>query len=263
LNHSPDVDNKRTLIVAHRGASTDAPENTLAAFDEAWRQGADAIETDLRVTRDGVVVCSHDASTARCGDRELDIARSTYEQLLTVDVGSWQDDRFAGQRIPTLEQVLATVPDGKCVFLEIKDRAVCLNAVRAAMNATGINSGQVVIIAFDADVVPTARRIMPDGRANWLTAFQEDGDSAYRPSVRAILETLKSVGATGLGCQADKRIVNPAFVRRLADAGYSTHVWTVDKPHDARHFLSVGIESLTTNAPRMAIEQRDRKGTDD
>lgn len=251
------------MIIAHRGASADAPENTLAAFDEAWRQGADAIETDLRVTRDGVIVCSHDASTARCGDRELDIAGSTAEQLLTVDVGSWQDARFAGQRIPTLEQVLATVPDGKCVFLEIKGPAVPLDVVHLAMSANGIDAGQVVIIAFDADIVATARGIMPDGRANWLTAFQEDGDSAYRPSLRTILETLKSAGATGLGCQADKRIVTPAFVRRLADAGYSTHVWTVNRPHDARHFLSVGVESLTTDAPRMVIEQRDRKGTDD
>ncbi len=100
-------------VIAHRGASFNAPENTLAAFRLAWQQGADGIEGDFYLTDDGEIVCLHDSDTGRTGDRKLSVGQSTLEQLRTVDVGISKGEKFRGERIPTLAEVLAVVPAGQ------------------------------------------------------------------------------------------------------------------------------------------------------
>ena len=86
-------------IIAHRGASYDAPENTLAAFRLAFEQGADGIEGDFHLAADGQVVCSHDATTGRCGDADVAIATSSLRQLKRIDVGRWKSQQFAKERM--------------------------------------------------------------------------------------------------------------------------------------------------------------------
>ena len=109
----------RPIVIAHRGASHDAPENTLEAFRLAWEQGADAIEGDFRLTADRRIVCIHDATTARTGDRTLRVSRSRFDALRRVDVGAWKGARWRGASIPSLEEVLACVPAGKRLFIEL------------------------------------------------------------------------------------------------------------------------------------------------
>ncbi|NIL97886.1 MAG: hypothetical protein GTO53_09115, partial [Planctomycetales bacterium] len=108
------------LIVAHRGASGDAPENTIEAFQLAWQQGADAIEGDFHLSQDGQVVCIHDKDTQRTAGQALIVAESSLEDLRKLDVGSFFGPRYSGARIPTLAEVLATVPQGKKIYLDIK-----------------------------------------------------------------------------------------------------------------------------------------------
>ena len=110
----------KPLIVAHRGASFDAPENTLPAFELAWEQGADAIEGDFLLTKDKQIVCIHDHSTKRLADRDLEVKSSTLAELKSLDVGFWKDKKYKNTRIPTLAEVFATIPDGKKIFVEIK-----------------------------------------------------------------------------------------------------------------------------------------------
>src|SRR3954466_7120047 len=107
-------------IIAHRGASHDAPENTLAAARLAWAQHADALEVDVHLTRDGRLAVIHDPDTRRTADVARAVAESTLAELPQLDVGTWKDRRFAAERIPALEDVFAVVPDGKRVFVEIK-----------------------------------------------------------------------------------------------------------------------------------------------
>src|SRR5690606_17417748 len=106
--------------VAHRGASYTAPENTLAAFDLAWQEGADGVEGDFRLTADGHIVCMHDANTERTAGQRLVVAESTLVELKSLDVGTWKHARYADERVPTLAEVLDTVPDGKLFFVELK-----------------------------------------------------------------------------------------------------------------------------------------------
>ena len=101
------------FLVAHRGASKDAPENTLPAFELAWKQGADAIEGDFYLTKDGKIVCFHDGDTKKITGKKLVVKDSTLAELQALDVGEWRGKKFAGTRMPTLEQVLATVQIGR------------------------------------------------------------------------------------------------------------------------------------------------------
>ena len=112
------------LVIAHRGSSAQAPENTLPAFQLAWAQGADGIEADFLLTKDGHIVCFHDKDTKRLAGRQLAVAAATLEELRQFDVGSiqpqaveralrsWKGDQYKGVRIPTIAEVFATVPRG-------------------------------------------------------------------------------------------------------------------------------------------------------
>src|SRR4051812_29446250 len=99
-------------MVAHRGESHDAPENTLASFDLAWSRGDEAAELDIHLTKDGKLIVSHDPDTKRLpeGGVELVIKDHTADELRKLDVGSWKDPKFAGQRLPLLDEVLARLP---------------------------------------------------------------------------------------------------------------------------------------------------------
>ncbi len=99
------------MIVAHRGASYDAPENTLAAFELAWQQGSDGVEGDFYLTADGKIVCIHDRDTQRTGGQKLAVEQSTLSQLRSLEYGGWKDAKYKGEPIPTFEQVLKTVPE--------------------------------------------------------------------------------------------------------------------------------------------------------
>jgi len=100
-------------IVAHRGASFDAPENTVAAIKLAWEQKADASEFDVYLSKDGKIVVIHDATTKRTAGDDMKVALTNLDELRKLDVGKWKNAKFAGEKIPTLEEMLATVPSGK------------------------------------------------------------------------------------------------------------------------------------------------------
>lgn len=244
-------------IVAHRGASEDAPENTMAAFDLAWEQESDAVEGDFYLTADGAIVAVHDKDTKRTGDRTLDVRKSSLAELKTVDAGSWKDQRFAGEQIPIIEEVVASIPDDKVFVLEIKDspRLVPVLAKKIAENPDfkKLLPNRLMIIAFDANVVRACRQQIPEARAVWLTSFKVDlAVGKVTPTIDSILDTLQQIDAHGLDCKASDHI-NAAFVRRLREARpdrpYEFHVWTVDDAAVAKRFQKLGVDSITTNRP--------------
>ena len=235
------------LIVAHRGASHDAPENTLPAFKLAWDQGADAIEGDFRLTKDGAIVCLHDADTARVADQKLVVQEATLAELRALDIGRWRGAKWAGTRIPTLAEVLATVPAGKRIYLEVKGGPAMVAPLLAEVTKSGLAPAQVVIIAFDAAVIRAAKAAEPAVAAYWLTGFKRDPAGALTPTLEAVLATLKDCGADGLN--ADGQTVPEAVARGVQAAAYSFHVWTVDDAPTARRLAAWGAASLTTNRP--------------
>ncbi|MFO0942907.1 MAG: glycerophosphodiester phosphodiesterase [Pirellulales bacterium] len=240
------------FIVAHRGASYDAPENTLAAFQLAWEQGADAIEADFYLTKDKQIVCMHDKSTRRTAPdhEDLIIAKTTLEQLSKLDVGAWKDKKFTGEKIPTFQQVLSIVPNGKKFFVEIKCGPEILPIMKPILEQSEIEPEQIVIICFDSTVVTEARKLMPQYRCNWLTGYKQDKQTgAWGPAQSQVLETLQKTKATGLGSNFNRTIVNAEFMNSVVDAGLEFHVWTVNDVDDALYFSKIKVASITTDRP--------------
>jgi glycerophosphoryl diester phosphodiesterase len=244
------------LIVAHRGASHDAPENTLAAFELAWEQDADLIEGDFHLSQDGVVVCHHDATTEETAGHDVPVAEQTLEALRGHDVGTWKDPAFAGERIPTLAEVLATVPPGRGILIEVKTDAAIVAPLLEVIAASALEPGQVGVIAFDADVVAAVKRSRPDLRALWLADFEQDEETRrWTPTVGDLIATARRVGADGVDLQAELAVLDEAFVAAVREAGLELHVWTVNDPDVARRLVVLGVDSITTDRPAWLREQ--------
>ncbi len=230
------------MLVAHRGASAAAPENTLAAVRAAWEAGADAVEGDFRLTRDGVVVCIHDATTARTADIDLTVAAAPLARLREADVGSGKGRRWAGERIPTIDEVLDAVPADKTILIEIKDGPGLVVPVARALKRALLPPERAVIIAFDPAVIRRAREVMPATRRYWLT-----GPEGCR-TAEALAGFLEKIGADGAGCRVHRGI-DRRFAAALRKRGKELNVWTVDRADAARRLAAAGVDSISTNRP--------------
>jgi glycerophosphoryl diester phosphodiesterase len=236
-------------LIAHRGASWLAPENTLAAFRLAWEEGADGIEGDFRLTGDGEIVCLHDATTGRTAGVDFPVDAATLKELRELDVGTWKGEGWAGERVPTLGEVIATVPPGKRLFMELKSGPEIIPPLAAILAGSGLHPEQAVILAFDAAVVAAAKRQFPRIKRLWLTDYKWEWRKwGWAPSIEEVLRTLAETGADGLGSSAH-RSVDAGFVRALRAAGKELHVWTVDDPRHAAGLCALGVDSITTNRP--------------
>ena len=246
--HANEQSQAEPWVIAHRGASADAPENSIAAFQEAWEQDADGIEGDFRLTKDGAVVCIHDETTKRCGNMNLKVSESTLEELKAVDIGSWKNKRYKKERIPTLAAVLATVPEGKRIFIELKAGVEIVEPTRKAIIKSGVKDNQVTIISSKADVVAACRKAMPTIQANWLTSCKVK-DGRLNPSLETILQTLEASKATGLGISIDSASLDRTFMHALHHAKRQVHCWTINEAKEALHLRALGIDSITTDKP--------------
>lgn len=239
------------FIVAHRGASHDAPENTLPAFQLAWKQGADAIEGDFHLTSDGKIVCIHDYDTVRVSGRKHIVKDSTLEELRTLDAGAWFKPEFKGTLLPTFAEVAATVPAGRKFYIEVKCGPEIVPALLRGISAAGLAESQVVVISFHAAVIREVKKQAPQFKACWLSAFEKS--SPLDPATDEVLTTLRDVKADGFSSKADERL-DTAYLNVIRDAGFEYHCWTVDDPKVADRFLILGAKSITTNRPAFLRE---------
>jgi glycerophosphoryl diester phosphodiesterase len=244
------------LIIAHRGASYDAPENTLAAFRLAREQGADGIEADFHLSSDGRIVCIHDKDLERVAGVKDVVKDTTFEVLRSRDVGAWKNPRWRGEKIPTLDEVLAIVPEGKLIFVEIKVGVEIVEPLMEALNASTLKNEQLVVISFDADVIAECERRRPGLRTQWLTDYKQQDDGQWRPTEETISATMLRSGADALGSKANPQVLDQALLHRLCEAKVCEFgVWTVDDPEVARYYIEHGAWSVTTNRPGWLREQ--------
>lgn len=235
----------QTSIIAHRGASHDAPENTLAAARLGWEQGADALECDVHLARDGRLMVIHDADTKRTGGRRRAVATSTSDELQEIDVGAWKDARYAGEKIPTLDRLLAAVPPGKRIFIEVKEGPEAVPELVRCLARCTLQPAQVAVIAFDYNVVRAAKKALARCEVCWLLERQPaDAGTTLDDAIAACCTD----ELDGLDIDArwplDAHVVN-----RVHDAGLKLYTWTVDHPGLAQILATAGIDGITTNRP--------------
>jgi glycerophosphoryl diester phosphodiesterase len=236
-------------IIAHRGASNEAPENTLAAFRLAWRRGADGIEGDFRLTADGEIVCIHDRTTGRVAGEDLVVAETAYRDLRALDVGAWKGAEWTGQRIPALQEVLATIPPRGKLIMEIKSGREILPPLEAALASAGLDANQLIFISFSTEIIAETRRRFPEHKSLWIVRFEPDKPTKSEPpSLNAILRTLSSLQADGLDAQAHPA-VDLAFATAIREAGFELHLWSQEEVSRLEPFARLPVDSLTCNFP--------------
>ena len=237
--------------ISHRGESIDAPENSLAAFKLSLERNTDGMECDVHLTSDGKVIVAHDPTTARMGDRRLVIAESKYQDLIKVNI-SGAHEKYPDEHIPTLEEALQFLGKDREFYIELKPGSPDLvPATAKILEASGIPSRQLVIISFDKEMISLSKKIMPQYLALWLTGMPSD------MTWEKLLDELTAMHADGVDSSANESVLNADFIRHLHEHGMKVAVWTIDQPGQAKRFIDMGVDSITSN---RAAKLRDMLG---
>lgn len=229
-------------IYAHRGNSGEAPENTLAAFRQVPETGANGVEFDVHLSRDGIPVVIHDETVKRTSGAPGAVGEMTLAELRKLDVGNWFGAAFAGERIPTLEATLELFRGGpQRVNIELKtDRVVypgLAGAVIAQVRRLGMQR-QVLVSSFNHHTLLEARTLAPDLEYAVLSSDQ-------------MLEPWDYVRQHGFQAFHPRGVaVDEALVRRCHGAGIKVRAWVVDDPGRGAALEALGVDGLITNHPR-------------
>lgn len=229
-------------LIAHRGASAYAPENTLAAFRRAVELGVGFIETDLQLSRDAALVAIHDSDLNRTTSGRGPVHDFTLAELRQLDVGSWFAPEFSAERILTLEDILAFIRRHDVTFyLELKPTADWgLEHVLAAALRKANEFSRVVVISFDHRVLAAAHRL-----DNLIMTGLLTDDGAVSPEDAAALAV--RIGARQLLPRAN--LVSPEYVAAARRADLSLVTWTINDPAKMRALASLGVSGIMSDYP--------------
>ena len=234
-----------TMIIAHRGASHDAPENTLAAVNLAWERGADAVEVDVHLSKDRRIMVIHDEDTKRTTGEKMVIRESMSSSLRSLDASKGMDP-FKGEKIPFLEEVLATVPDGKVLFIEVKTDTVIIPYL-VKLLAPSQDKSRLVVISFDLDVCAMMKREIPAIPVYWLH-YTLSGSYKSKWIDKALEAGLDGLNFRHTG-------ISKEYVEEVHRSGMKMFAWTVDDPEDAARLIECGIDGITSNRPDWLRKQ--------
>lgn len=229
---------ERPRFIAHRGASTVAPENTLASFRAALELGAIAIETDVHLTRDRRVVSLHDATLDRTTTGTGPVAEHTLAELADLDAGSWFDASFSHERVPELGAVLDLLRGRALLMIELKAGPGIEEAIRDLLDARS-QRDQVAFFSFYPDKIARCRALMPDVPTVWL-AWRDDGVYDERTEAYA-----RAVHADAIGF--DHRHLHAEHVQRAHAAGLPVFTWTVNAPEDVARTAALGVDVIISD----------------
>ncbi len=234
-------------VVAHRGASGHAPENTLAAFRKAIELGARFIETDLQFSRDARFVAIHDDTLDRTTNGHGSVHNFTVAQLRELDAGAWFSPEFAGQQLPTIEEILSLAREHDVVFyLELKPCAAwgAEHALVGALRDAG-EAARVVVLSFDGATIAAVRKLEP----NLMTGLLIEA-----PAPNAVDRAI-SVGARQLALCGN--LVTPELLAQARRRDIQVVVWTINHPAHMQALLEAGVDGIITDYPdRLLAVQR-------
>ncbi|MGE4285085.1 MAG: glycerophosphodiester phosphodiesterase family protein [Phycisphaerae bacterium] len=243
-------------IIAHRGASFLAPENTMASVMLAWELGTDAIEIDVYLSGDGRIVTLHDKTTKRTGNADYAVAETDSSTLRTVDVGSFKDEKYAGERIPFLEEVVASIPKGKRLYIEVKCGKDIVPVLKEAVEKSG-KIKQISVISFNFDVCCETKKAVKGVPVYWLASSKKNDSGRYLPYSEELLD--KSIENKLDGLDLHSAGITADFMRVAKRKNVPIYCWTVDSPEEAERLSALGVKGITTNRPKWLKEKMTEK----
>jgi glycerophosphoryl diester phosphodiesterase len=229
------------MVIAHRGASSYAPENTLAAFDLAIRMGVHHIELDVHCTSDGHIVVIHDDTVNRTTNGAGPVTSYTLAALQELDAGSWFGDSYAGERIPTFAEVLKRYTGRVHIHTEIKGHSASLVPRTADLVRQYGMVGQVTITSFQQMRLEEMRTYAPEFPTGWLVGEVNE----------AIITQARALGLTQLCPNA--KTVTSELVRRLHAEGFVVRAWGVATEELMQQVVIAGADGMTVNFPDKLI----------
>lgn len=228
------------LIIGHRGIALRYPENTLASFAAAMEAGALACECDVHCTADGHVVVCHDSNLRRTTDMEGEISEMTLEQVRRADAGVRKDPRFAGERIPTLVELVELAADRMRIVIEIKARGICRRVVETLEECGGLS--RVDLASFHLEDVQQAARLAPRTPRGWIhMGLKEDDPVAAEELVRTAVEAGMQFLSVHHGG------IQPSLLRQAYLAGMGVWSWTVNDATIMQRQIPEGVVGFTTD----------------
>jgi len=243
------------LIIAHRGDSRRAPENTLAAFRAAIECGADGVEFDVQLSSDGLPVVIHDYDLRRTGGVNKKVAETPSKELTATDVGSWFDSKFAGETVPTLEQVLTLYEQTNGpIFVELKCESGDFKPLVAAVarqlkHYPALN--RVIVKSFRLGAIAEMKFRLPEVKTSAL----------FEPSIMTILRRRKYIlamarefGADGISLHTS--LASAKLVAEATASNIPVTIWTADNARWIERCRERSIENLITNDPRKLLATR-------
>jgi len=229
----------RPLVIAHRGASADAPENTIAAFELALEQEADGIELDVHLSADEHPVVIHDFTLERTTDGAGPVSDHTVRELKRLDAGGWRDRRFRGQRVQTLQEVLERFRDrarfwvelkgGSALYPGIEERVVSLLEIYDVVD-------RALVQSFDHEAIARIRATSPEIRVGALVAQAPLDAALLRP------------GAANAICPG-AHLLTEEVLSAIRGAGLECYVWTVNEPAQMDRLVGWGVNGIITDRP--------------
>ncbi len=238
------------VIFAHRGASAHAPENTIAAFELALAQNADAIELDVKLTADGHVVVIHDSTVDRTTGSRGRVKDLSLAQLRSLDAGSFFSEKYRGEKIPTLEEVLEAVGKRTIINVELKNYStpgdqlvvtVCMLVKKFSLQK------HVMFSSFFASGLSKARSYLPDVPCGLLALHGPLG--AWARSFGFMFSKYQAL-------HPYLTDVTPQQVQRVHRLQRRIHVWTVNAAEDMRRLFRWGVDAIFTDDPQLAVQVR-------
>jgi len=236
------------VVIAHRGASAYAPENTLVAFEKAFQMNAELIELDVMLSQDGVPVLFHDTELDRKSNGTGEVRNTTLEELKKLDVGSWFDENFAGESIPTLEEVLNWANGKISLNIELKtegwreqlDESIEPRVVEL-VRKSGMQD-HIIFSSFDYRILRRLKELAPDLRIAILYEPSQSGE-------KTPLELVQELQADVFNCSSTQ--LTDEWMRQLQEAGIPVLVYTVNEKNAMRLLIEAGVSGIFSDYPDL------------
>ncbi|MDR6548981.1 glycerophosphodiester phosphodiesterase family protein [Paenibacillus qinlingensis] len=239
------MNNQKPIVIGHRGAAGEAPENTIASFALAFEQGAEGIELDVQITNDGEVVVCHDLTLDRTTNGSGLICEKSWEELKTLDAGFWFSEAFTGERIPHLRQVYELVPRGHLINVEIKHayEGKMEKALLALLDELD-RWEDTVISSFDHKLMLRIKQDQPKAKVGLLYAGNLLDHAAYAGQFGVEVNSLHPY----------QHSINEADIAAAAAAGLAVYPYTVNEVADYKRLISAGVTGIITDYPARLRE---------
>ena len=243
-------------LIAHRGESKDAPENTLPAYRMAVDRGF-GFECDVYLSSDKRVFGFHDTNLKRTTGVDIPCTKASWADVVSkVDAGAWKGEQWKGTRPPLFEEILTLARDGRRIYIEVKGNETEIvpyikDILAKQSNAT---PGNVLFIAFGKEVCRELKKQMPEYRTYWLTGCTRGRKGPAIPP-EEIIATLKDLGVDGVDQQFRPSVVTAEYIAAIRSAGFEYHCWTIDTLDVACQAFERGAQTVTTNCAKKLLDE--------